>query len=54
MESIELIQYKYKNGVYGLEDMIKFVKQEIISKQQFFEVTRYNFDGVIKNYYGNL
>lgn len=54
MESLQLIQYKYHNGVYDLKDMIKLVEKQIISKQQFFEVTRYNFDGVIKNYYGNL
>ena len=46
MESVSVIQYKWKVGVYDLKDMIKMVKDGIINKDEFFDITRYNFDGV--------
>ena len=46
MDNYITIQYKWEQGVYELKDMISFVENEILSKQQFFEITRYNYDGV--------
>lgn len=46
MDTYIIIQYKWQHGVYGLEDMMQFVENKILSKQQFFEITRYNYDGV--------
>ena len=46
MESVSVIQYKWKVGVYDLKDMIKMVKDGIIDKYEFFDITRYNYDGV--------
>ena len=46
MDTYMIIQYKWQHGVYELEDMIQFIENKILSKQQFFEITRYNYDGV--------
>lgn len=46
MDSKDLILYKWEQGIYELKDMIRLVQQKIISKEEFFEITRYNFDGV--------
>lgn len=42
------IQEKWNCGAYELIDMINLVKKEKISKQDFFQITRYNYDGVLK------
>ena len=47
-ESISLIAYKYRIGAYTLEDMIELVEKGFITKEDFFNITRYNFDGVKK------
>ena len=49
MESVSVIQYKWKVGVYDLKDMIKMVKDGIIDKDEFFDITRYNFNGVTED-----
>lgn len=41
-----LVKYKWQTGVYKIQDMLKLVKDEIISKQDFFKITRYNYDGI--------
>lgn len=46
MDTYMIIQYKWQHGVYGLEDMMRFVENKILSKQQFFEITRYNYNDV--------
>lgn len=48
MEDIILIEYKWNHGIYELKDMIELVKNQKITKQEFFDITRYNYDGVIK------
>lgn len=48
MEDIILIEYKWNHGVYELKDMIELVKNQRLTKQEFFDITRYNYDGVIK------
>lgn len=47
-ESFTLIQEKWNLGVYGLIDMMNLVKKEKISKEEFFDITRYNYDGILK------
>lgn len=49
MESENIVEYKWSNGVYSLEDMIILVKYGQITPQQFFEITRYNYEGIMKN-----
>lgn len=49
MESTGIIQYKWKVGVYDLKDMVKMVKDGIISKYDFFNITRYHFDSVVES-----
>ena len=48
MESYDLIEYKWEQGVYNLKDMIKLVDNKEITKKQFFQITRYNYDGVLE------
>lgn len=48
MEDIILIEYKWNSGVYQLKDMIKLVEDQKLTKQEFFDITRYNYDGVTK------
>lgn len=43
-----LIKYKWQTGVYRIQDMIELVKKEMINKEEFFNITRYNYDGVKK------
>ena len=35
--------------VYGSLDMIDFVKNGILDKKEFFDITRYNYKAIIKN-----
>lgn len=46
METYNTIKYKWEHGIFNLDDMIYFVENGIINKQQFFEITRYKYDGV--------
>ena len=43
-----LIKYKWQTGVYKIQDMLKLVDDETISKQDFFKITRYNYNGIKK------
>lgn len=45
--SIGLIEYLWTSGSYELKDMIKLVNEGIISEEEFHDITRYNFKGVI-------
>lgn len=38
-----LIEYKWEHGVYNLKDMVNLVLKNVITKEQFFSITRYNF-----------
>lgn len=42
-----LIKYKYEMGVFSLIDLISFVKKEIITKEEFRDITSFNYE-VIK------
>lgn len=46
MESFSLIKYKWESGVYTLKEMIQLVKQQELSQQQFFDITRYNYNNI--------
>lgn len=49
MESINVIKYKWQNGVYDLKDMIILVKKNMLNEQQFFNITRYKYQSVKDN-----
>lgn len=49
MESINVIKYKWQNGVYDLKDMIILVKNNMLNEQQFFNITRYKYQSVKDN-----
>ena len=48
MPQIDIITYKWKQGVYSLSDMVILVKYKNITPEQFFEITRLHYDAVIK------
>lgn len=48
VESLTLIKNKWELGIYELVDMMNLVLENKITKQDFFEITRYNYDGIIK------
>lgn len=48
MESKNMIVYKWDQGVYSLEDMTILVKYHQMSPEQFFEITRYNYDAAVQ------
>ena len=39
-----LIRYKWETGVYGLEEVKQLVKQGVITKEQFFDITRHYYN----------
>ena len=49
MNSRNLIIYKWEHKVYDLQDMVKLVQDSVITKDDFFDITRYNYDGVTDN-----
>lgn len=48
MESTNIITYKWNSGVYSLEDLIILVKYNKLTQKQFFEITRINYEGLLK------
>ena len=38
-----IIKYKWEYGIYSLKDMVNLVLKNVITKEQFFSITRYNF-----------
>ena len=48
--SYENIKYFYEMGVYTVEDVIQYVKENIISEEQFYFITSYNFQGYCKSH----
>lgn len=48
METQNLITYKWNNGVYNLQDMLILVQFGNLSPEQFFKITRYDYE-TIKN-----
>lgn len=48
MENFSLIKYKWEHGIYDLNKMISLVNQKQINKEDFINITGYNFDGLNK------
>ena len=48
-ENYLLTKYKWDNGIYKIEDVIKAVEEKKITKQDFLQITRYNYDGFKEN-----
>lgn len=47
MEEKTLTTYKWEQGVYSLNDMMILVKYKQITPEDFFEITRYNYDSLL-------
>lgn len=50
-ESYNLIKYKFEMGVYSLDEMIKFVEDNQITKDEFKYITSYNYYGIKETRY---
>lgn len=50
MENQNLIKYKWESGIYNIKDMINLVKDNVLTKEKFFEITRFSYDGIIKSH----
>ena len=48
MENKILITYKWNQGIYNLEDLLKLVEKKQITISDFFEITRYDYDAIKK------
>ena len=52
-ESLSLIKYKWEQGTYGLWRMMLLVELEMITEQDFFEITRFKYKEVFKKNFEN-
>ena len=43
-----MITYKWEEGVYSLEDLLILVKYKQITPEQFFKITRYNYNTILE------
>ena len=50
MMSKNLVKFCWEQGSYSIKDMIELVKDGIITKQDFFDITRMHYD-VMKQIY---
>lgn len=48
LESSAITTYKWDQGVYSLKDMVILVRYNQITPEQFFEITRYNYNTIEK------
>lgn len=45
-ENFYLISIKYDYGVYTLKDIFDMVKDGLINEYEFFQITRYSYQGI--------
>ena len=48
MSQIDLIKYKWELGAYSLQDIVNFVKNQELTSEDFFEITRFNYNAIIQ------
>lgn len=44
-----ILTYQYKMGTCSLNDLIRLVKEKELTEEDFFEITRLNYQGLIKS-----
>lgn len=44
-QSLNIIEYKYKMGAYSLETLVDKVKNKELTQDEFFSITRKNYQG---------
>jgi len=42
-ESYDLIKIRFEHGIYTLQDMVKFVEDHVITKEDFHFITSYSY-----------
>lgn len=45
---LELLRFKWQNGVLSLESIIQLVENNVITEKDFFDITRMHYNGVKK------
>ena len=48
MENKDIIKFKYEQGVYDLQDLLLLVEYKDITKQEFFEITRFKYESLVE------
>lgn len=48
-KNLSLIKYYWQSGVYTQEKMVTLVQEGILSEQEFFNITSYNYKGVVQS-----
>ena len=46
-ESLEMMEYKWQQGIYNLQYMMKLVEDKKITKEDFFSITRFSYQGIL-------
>jgi hypothetical protein len=47
--SLGLIEHFWNSGSYTIKDMINLVLEGTITEEEFHDITRYSFKGIIEN-----
>lgn len=47
--NVKLIQSKYVSGVYSLQSLIKLVEIQQLSKEDFKDISGYEYEGIKKS-----
>ena len=47
--TVNILEYQYKMGTCSLSDLIRLVKEKELTEEDFFEITRLNYQGLIKS-----
>lgn len=43
LDNLNIIKYKYNCGSYDIQDLEKFVEKQILTQEDFFEITRLKY-----------
>lgn len=44
-----LLDWLYQSGIYTAEEMMEYVRMGNITKEQFHDITRYDYDGLMES-----
>ena len=48
MSQMDVIKYKWETGAYNLQNMIDLVKNQELTSEEFFKITRLNYEAIIQ------
>ena len=44
--SLDLLKFKFEHGVFDLKDLVMLVQGELITKEDFVDITRLHYDSI--------